>query len=140
VRKFISALFLTAICGDVLAEWDKVASGANSTGYVDRASIRKSDTSVTMQVLIDYQKPPFDGNNLPYLSLTMRNEYHCSNRQFRVLLITSHTGNMGNGAQPYKTDEPSEWETVPSTSIQKAFWEIACGKKSTGKTKRRNGQ
>jgi hypothetical protein len=128
MRSIISILLLTVISNQALAGWEKVADGVNSTGYADRASIQKSAASVIMQVLIDYQKPPFDGNNLPYLSLTMRNEYHCSNRQFRVLIITSHAGHMGNGAQPYKTDEPSEWEMVPTTSIQNALWEIACGK------------
>ncbi len=128
MRAVILMLLLTAASDIAVADWEPVASGANATGYVDRSSIRKSADSVTMQVLIDYQKPPFDGNNLPYLSLTMRNEYHCAEQRFRVLTINSHTEHMGQGEQPYKTNEPSEWEPVPTTSIQKMMWSIACEK------------
>lgn len=128
MHRIISTLLLALISSHALAEWEKVVSGHNATGYVDRATVRKNGSSVTMQVLIDYQKPPFDGNNLPYLSLTMRNEYHCDEHRFRVLTITSHSAHMGGGTKPYNTDEPGEWETVPTTSIQKTLWEIACGK------------
>jgi surface-adhesin protein E len=109
-------------------QWQKVVAGANSTAYADPATIQNDGARSTMGVLIDYQKPPFDGNNLPYLSLTMHNEYDCDARQFRVLAISSHSGNMGRGDKPYQTDEPGEWESITAGTVQKSLWKVACEK------------
>lgn len=111
----------------VQAEWQPVVNAANSVAYADPASIRRSETSATMHVLIDYAKPPFDGNNLPYLSLTMRNEYRCTDSHYRVLTITSHAGNMGRGERPYTSDEPGEWEAVSPRTVQGDLMKVACG-------------
>jgi hypothetical protein len=112
-----------------IRQWQKTIAGASSTGYAAPATIQRNGARSTMEVLVDYQKPPFDGNNLPYLSLTMRNEYDCDAQQFRVLAISSHSGNMGRGDKPYQTDEPGEWEPVTAGSIQKELWEVACEKR-----------
>jgi hypothetical protein len=128
MRKSILIPLLVIACGTAQAEWRPVASAVNSTGYADADSIRRSGVSATMRVLIDYLKPPFDGNNLPYRSLTMQNEYHCEEARFRVLSITSHAGNMGRGDRPYTTDEVGEWEVVTNASIQKEMWKLACSK------------
>lgn len=109
-------------------KWQQVVTGASSTGYADAGSIQRSGATASMQVLIDYPKPPFDGNNLPYRSLTMRNEYHCEEARFRVLSIASHTSNMGHGERPYTSDEAGEWEAVTNASIQKELWKLACAK------------
>jgi hypothetical protein len=109
-------------------KWQQIVSGVNSTGYADADNIQRKGATATMQVLIDYPKPPFDGNNLPYRSLTMRNEYQCEEGRFRVLSIASHAGNMGSGERPYASDEAGEWEAVTNASIQKELWKLACAK------------
>lgn len=128
MRKPILLLLIALGCSQAKAEWQAVASGVNSSGYADTGSIRRDGASAVMRVLIDYEKPPFDGNNLPYRSLTMRNEYDCDIARFRVLDIASHSENMGGGEQPYTTSEPGEWEPVSLTSIQKDLWKLACKK------------
>lgn len=132
-RHHIIATGLLAACAaaPVRAEWQPVVTGANSTAYADAATIRRVDAMATMQVLIDYRKPPFDGNNLPYLSLTMRNEYRCTDAaggapQYRVLAIASHADHMGRGARPFVTDEAGEWETVSPHTVQQDLWKLAC--------------
>lgn len=126
MRNVILILLLATIGFDVAAQWRKVGEGSNSTSYVDPASLRKNGNQTAIAVLIDFQKPPFDGNNLPYLSLTMQNEYDCVQKQFRVLAIASHAGNMGRGEQPYQTSEPGDWEPVALGTVQKDLWKAAC--------------
>lgn len=128
IRRLTCTLALIAATGATAQSWQQVVRGANSTAYADVESIERSAPLATMQALIDYQKPPFDGNNLPYRSLTMRNEYHCEEGRFRTLSITSHAGNMGSGERPYTTDEAGEWITVSKTSIQGDLWKLACAK------------
>lgn len=106
--------------------WRRVASGVNVTAYADVDSVIRDGPLVSLRALLDFAKPPFDGNNLPYLSLTMRNEYRCDERRYRSLSITSHAGHMASGERPYTTDEPGAWEAVRSTSIQKDLFELAC--------------
>lgn len=118
--------FLSA--ATAFADWKEITKTYQSVGYIDPDSIEKHGDVTSMKVLIDYQKPPFDGNNLSYRSLTLMSEYHCVNKQFRTLLLTSHVGNMATGQKPYHSDEASEWHSIPPTSIQKIFWEKACGK------------
>lgn len=106
--------------------WQRVAAGANVTAYADIDSVRRNGPLVSLRALLDFAKPPFDGNNLPYLSLTMRNEYHCGEKRYRSLSITSHAGHMASGERPYTTEEPGAWEPVRDTSIQKDLFELAC--------------
>jgi hypothetical protein len=121
------SLLVLAWSGAIYAgEWREVVRGVNSTGYADVDSIRRAGAVTAMRVLVDYPKPPFDGNNLPYRSLTMLNEYQCQEKRFRVLTITSHVGNMGGGERPYTTDEPGAWETVSPQTIQNELWALAC--------------
>jgi hypothetical protein len=136
MHKSILASAVALACGmafcDTIAEnatpseWQAIVRGATSTGYADTSSIRRSGTIVTMRVLVDYPKPPFDGNNLQYRSLTMRNEYDCGQTRFRVLSITSHSGNMAQGERPYTTDETGEWEAISPHTVQRALWHRAC--------------
>ena len=109
-----------------LAEWTRVAAGHNSTTYADRATLSSNGKTATMWSLIDFKKPPFDGNNLSYRSLKMRVEYDCAKRQFRTLDIASFSGNMGSGSNPYVSDEVTEWEAITDLGIQKPLWQIAC--------------
>lgn len=127
LRAAMPALLLAAIAASAQAQWQEVVRGANSTAYADPGSIRRGDAAATMQVLIDYEKPPFDGNNLPYLSLTMHNEYRCDDAQFRVLAIASHEQHMGRGERPFTSSEPAEWEKVSPNTVQRDLWKMACG-------------
>ncbi len=123
---FLSLLGITEMA---VADWQQIISTYQSIGYVDRDSLQRSGDITAMHVLIDYEKPPFDGNNLSYRSLTLHSEYNCATRQFRTLTLTSHAGNMATGAKPYRSGEPGEWQTPPAKSIQEEFWKEACNDK-----------
>jgi hypothetical protein len=128
MRKYILLPLLAIACGAAHGEWQPAATGANSTAYTDAASIRRHGATARMRVLIDFARPPFDGNNLPYRSLTMENEYQCDEGRLRVLSIASHADGMGRGERPYTSDEVGEWEAITDTSIQKDLWKQACAK------------
>lgn len=124
----IPLLFLLTASATALADWSKIINSANSTGYVDLDTLQRKGTISTMQVLVDFKKPPFDGNNLPYLSLKMEMEYDCAANKFRALKTTSFSEHMATGHSPYTSIEPDTWKTASAASIQKTFGEIACEK------------
>ena len=110
------------------ADWQAVTKTYQSIGYVERSSIQKRGDITSMDTLIDYEKPPFDGNNLSYKSLKLISEYNCATKQFRTLTLTSYSENMAKGHKLYHSSEASEWQAVPATSIQDGFWKVACEK------------
>ena len=130
MRKVASTLLLLIASAPALADWSKIITSANSTGYADLHSLQKNGAISAMQILIDFKKPPFDGNNLPYLSLKMEMEYDCAANKFRALKTTSFADHMATGSSPYTSFEPDVWKTPTSASIQKTFWDIACSSES----------
>ena len=128
-RQRVVAFLLIASINTAFADWSKVTTSYQSTSYADLNSIKVNGNMATMDALIDYNKVPFDGNNLPYLSVKMRAEYNCATKQFRTLKLTSYSGHMASGEQPYTSAEPTEWQTVLTKYTQDAFWETACKKK-----------
>jgi hypothetical protein len=127
VRKTTLLLLLATTINFAWGEWKKIDTGYRSTAYADIETLRKQNNIATMTVLIDFEKPPFDGNNLPYLSLKMIVEYDCKTPQFRAMQITSHAGHMATGEKPYVSAEPQPWESIPEKSMQKSLWKTACG-------------
>lgn len=108
------------------AEWTKVFSGFNPTAYADLDTLKRTGDVATMSVLVDFKKVPFDGNNLPYLSLKMKIEYHCQKAEFRFLELASYAGHMATGRSPYVAHEPSQWQPTTDHGIQKSLWDVAC--------------
>jgi hypothetical protein len=129
--KSISILLLMAASSAAFADWTKVTTGYQSTSYADLSSLQKTGDVVSMNVLVDYVKVPFDGNNLPYLSLTMQGEYNCATQQFRTTHITSHSDHMGAGDRPYTSSEADAWQPVLPKHNQEALLKAACGKSLT---------
>ena len=124
--KSVVIFLLIAASGTALGEWTKVTAGYQSTSYADKGTLQKTGDVVAMDVLVDYVKVPFDGNNLPYLSLKMKGEYNCATKQFRTINLTSYSGHMGTGAKPYTSTEADEWQTVLPKHNQDALWKAAC--------------
>lgn len=112
-----------------MADWTKVTTGYQSTSYADIGSLKKIGDIASIDVLVDYVKVPFDGNNLPYLSLKMKSEYNCATKQFRTVTITSYSGHMGTGDRPYTSSEADEWQPVLPKHNQAALWKAACKEK-----------
>lgn len=128
MRNVLLSLAMLTACNPAFAEWSKVSGTHNKTTYADLETRQKIGDIATMWVLVNFDKAPFDGNNLPYLSLKMNVEYQCVATQFRVLKLTSFAGHMATGKQPYTSVDPGEWQAVPPGTIQKPLWDVACKK------------
>ncbi|MET0377444.1 MAG: surface-adhesin E family protein [Spongiibacteraceae bacterium] len=126
MRNVLGMVAMLAVCSPALAEWSKISTGHNTTSYADLNTLRKNGDIATMWVLVDFVKVPFDGNNLPYLSLKMNVEYHCTTTQFRFLKLTSFVGHMATGKQPYTSVDPGTWQAVVPGTVQKPLWDVAC--------------
>ena len=126
--KFWLALTLLDVSATASADWVKAARGFNSTSYVDPATLQRSDNTATMWVLTDYENQPFDGDNLPYLSVKMLMEYDCQGGRFRSLEISSFSGRMATGHKPYTSSERGEWKTISPTNVQHKLWDMVCAK------------
>lgn len=125
--KRLAQLALLMTCSEgALADWKKLVTTYNAVGYADLSTLRRNGELATLEVLIDYERPPFDGNNLRYLSLRMTTEYHCRTKQFRALTLASFTGRMGSGSRPYVSHEPDRWQPVLPRHLQEPFWKAAC--------------
>ncbi len=127
--KSIHMLLLMAASSAALGEWTKIATSHLSRSYADIGNIQRNDDIASMDVLIDYEKAPFDGNNLPYLSLKMKGEYNCATKQFRTVNLTSYSGHMATGDKPFTSSEADEWQPVLPRHKQEALWKVACRKK-----------
>ena len=109
-----------------IADWTLVASTYNPTAYADLATRQRNGNYTTMHALVDFKKVPFDGDNLPYLSLRMQVEYDCRNPRFRFIQLSSHDGHMGGGNTVYTAGEPGKWRPVTDSGIQQPLREAAC--------------
>lgn len=109
-----------------VAEWKQIVTTYNPTAYADPATLQRSGDLASMWVLIDFKKPPFDGNNLPYRSLKMHVEYNCATIEFRFLELASFEGQMATGRTPYTSIEPGAWQPATPEGIQRPLWETAC--------------
>lgn len=126
MRKVLWMLASLVFCSPVFAEWSRISRTHNKTTYADLKTLQKSGDIASMWVVVDFDKPPFDGNNLPYVSLKMHVDYHCATPQFRVLKLTSFAGPMATGQQPYASVDPGAWQAVAEGTIQKPLWDVAC--------------
>lgn len=131
--KSISVFLLAVASSAAVGEWTKITKGYQSTSYADLGSLKKTGDIASLQVLVDYVKVPFDGNNLPYRSLKMTSEYNCTTKQFRTVHITSYSGQMATGDKPYTSSEPDEWQPILPRHNQDALWKTACEKSQHSK-------
>lgn len=119
------------------AEWTQIASSYNPIAYADLATLQRDGDIAAMAVLIDFKTKPFDGDNLPYLSLTMQAEYDCKTVQFRFIELASHADHMGRGKTVYTSEKASQWQPA-KPGIQQPLWETACASRKSATKKKDN--
>jgi hypothetical protein len=95
--KKILFLALLVLSGSAMAEWVRVAkSTVGDTYYADPASILKNGNMSKMMVLDDL-KTVWIYSGDKYLSAKSHREYDCKGEQERILSLSLHSLNMGNG-------------------------------------------
>jgi len=125
MHKAILIMLLTIVSSSVMAEWVYVAEDGEDTFiiYADPTTIRKTGNKVKMWALLDYrtvQEPDF-------ISVSQKYEYDCNEKQYRTLLLSTHSGRMADGKTIFVQNEPDDWGTVPPDSIIESALDFAYG-------------
>jgi hypothetical protein len=104
------------------AEWVKVTETEGSVFYIDPATIRNEGNVRKVWVLQDLKQRHKDGD----LSTRMRYEYDCKGDRFRMLSLSSHTGQMARGQTLVNDNEPDAWYDVPPKTITEFVLKLVC--------------
>ena len=124
MRKAILMLLLAVVSSSAIAAWVKV--GYNDTliyfdYYVDSATSRDG-SKVKMWDMKDFKTAQTATDGQKYRSVKLQREYDCKGAKDRVLNLSVHSGNMGEGKVIWSLAGHGKWE--PSVSVP--YLKIAC--------------
>jgi hypothetical protein len=118
-------MLLAVVSGSVAAEWVEVYPyEKNFINYVDPATIGKAGDIVTMLSLIDRKERPSN----EYGSVKFVIEYDCKKREYRILVTSYHSADMGGGREGHDKNVRPYWKGLDRGGIFEAKWMVACGK------------
>lgn len=130
MRQAIVMLLLAAASGSAAADWSKwemVDRTESFIVYADMATIRRSGSLARMWDLSDAKT----GKALVVVkqsrSFKAEREYDCVRQQLRMLYISWHSGNMGEGAILGSNGTEGNWQPALVGTIGERLWKIACG-------------
>ena len=141
MRKAIVMVLLLVASGNAAAQWVEwfvpkgnlsqwVAANSNEaiTIYADTATIRKAGGIAQMWDLTDMQTGKALGGEKRALSFKKEQEYDCNKQQARILYISWHSGNMGEGEIIGSDHTLGNWRPVLLGTIHERLWKTACGR------------
>lgn len=112
--------------------WVQVgAEFRGATGYVDKASIRRSGGNVTMIDLMNFRVPRNVPSGQAYLSQRNERTYDCNADRFRTNSFSLHSENMGNGVVVSSETAPQEWTRIVRGKAGEAMWSFVCGRRDS---------
>ena len=126
-------LLLAAASSGALADWSKwemVDRTAAFIVYADTATIRKSGNIASMWDLSDARTDQGLAAVKTSRSFKSEREYDCDKQQLRLLYISWHSGNMGEGTIIGSDAKAGSWQPALFGTIGERLWKIACGKDS----------
>ncbi len=123
MRKFL--LILALFSSSASAQWQSLGGDDEETAYADSAGIQRRDQRVKMWALFDLKSPRNFGD-LRYASMKIQREYNCASKESRVVAMSAHSGNMGEGETVYSNNTHYKWARVKPDSAEQALWDIAC--------------
>jgi len=107
------------------AEWTHVNDDDTFVLYADMATIRTAGNTVKMWTLVDF-KTAKGSTGQAYLSHKSQWEYDCAGERLRLLYISWHSGQMGQGDTVDSDGDAGTWTPVPPDSNGEILWRIAC--------------
>ena len=126
MSKAILSILLAVVSSSAVAEWAVVVNNDEFVGYVDSASISRSDKVVRVSSLIDYKTAKAEaGKN--YVSVKAQHEFNCAEGQVRKLYLSEYSGKMGNGELVNYSYKIGNFEQIQPYSILSALRIFACG-------------
>jgi len=128
MKKRLLTLMLAVVSSSAMAEWVHVSGNDRFTLYADPTTISESGNVVKMLRLTDFETP--QGNiGEHYMSTRRQDEYNCVKGQRRIIFITAHSENMGEGYVVMRVvKKTSDWKSISPGSQGEAVWKFACGK------------
>lgn len=130
MRRTILALLLAATSGAAAADfgkWEMVDRTDAFVIYADTATIRRLGEQVQMWELSDARTDKALAMVRNARSFKMEREYDCARQQLRLLYVSWHSENMGEGAIVGSNSVPGPWQPVLAGTIGERLWKIACG-------------
>lgn len=128
MRNNLIILLLILASANAWAGWQRLGENSAETAYVDAAQ-KRDHNRVRMWGLFDLKTPRAFGD-MTYSSMKIQREYHCKDKQSRIISMAAFAGNMGSGDMIYSTNTPEKWAAIQPDSVEEALWYIACDKKS----------
>ena len=133
MKKLLLTLLLVVVSSSAIAEW--VKTGDTNTGtavdfthYSDIATIRASGNKAKMWVLRDFNTVQ-EIVGVRFLSTKYQYEFDCKEERTRYPYIIWYSKNMGEGAIPFRDDNPkAKWSPIVPGSVDASLLEVACGK------------
>jgi hypothetical protein len=110
----------------VFAEWTKVNETDDTFEYANLATIRQHGDTAKMWSLRDF-KVVREVEQVRYLSSEGQYEYNCTEEQFRNIIFTWYSDNMGSGNEVHTDSSGSNWKPVRPGSVIETLLKIACG-------------
>jgi len=114
--------------GNAFGEWIVVDRKEAFTVFANTGTIRSSNDIAAMWGLTDFssdQGAPVKG----VMSLKSEREYDCGRQQMRILYVSRHSGNMGEGEIVGSDSTIGGWQPVMLGTIGERLWRIACGRR-----------
>ena len=111
--------------GSAAADWTKwvvIDQKERFSVYADVATIRRSGDMVQMWDMSDIPAGKGSAGSKQSPSFKMEREYDCNKQQVRVLYVSWHAENMGEGKMIGNNAQP-----VLLGTIGERLWKVACG-------------
>ena len=121
--KLLLVLLLTVLSTSAMAAWIKVGSNdtLNFDYYVDTAT-SKEGNKVKMWDIKDFKTAQTATDGQKYRSVKLQREYDCKGAKDRILNLSIHSGNMGEGKVISSLSGHGKWEQ----SVSVPYLKIAC--------------
>lgn len=123
-------LMLAAASGSAAADfgkWEMVDRTDAFVVYADTATIRNLGGIVQMWDLSDAKAGTTLAPVRQARSFKAERQYDCGKQQLRLLYISWHSENMGEGRIVGSNAVPGLWQPVLLGTIGERLWKIACG-------------
>ncbi len=126
MKNIVLTVLMAAMSTGAMAEWVEIGVNGKTTQYVDSSSIRAKGNTMTAWTLIDAKTPDRIDQDEPHLSTKVQEEYNCPEEQFRVLAVSTHSKNMGQGRVIKFNINPTPWVAVPPDSFAALKFKLLC--------------
>lgn len=121
--KYIFILF-AFFSTSAFSMWDKTGPSDGFMTYVDTSSIYKNGSISSMITLFDNDKPELVSGYEVRSSINYL-QFNCTQRTYRTVRYSLHSGHMGKGQQLIDVRKDSDWQFV--AGFNEYAWKIACG-------------